>query len=540
MTDSYNLLEEQWIPVRRQSGVRDWITPHQIAEMADAPVELDSLRPDFNGGLIQFLIGLLQTVYAPANEKGWRRLLENPPPPEELQVVLLKHQYAFNLLGDGPRFMQELDFPGDGVDALSVAQLLVGNPGAMTVKNNTDHFQKRGVVNRLSLSQAATALFTLQANASAGGVGYRTSLRGGGPLTTLMLGKNLWETVWLNVLPKSVLLERCEGDESQTPFPWCEPTRLSKKGESVQPAEVSPYTCFWGTPRRIRLSAPVEGGCGIEGNNGLCIESYKTLNYGNNYGEGYKHPLTPYSHLDKVKFPNPLKGKPTGLPYTEWPAMVAPVNVRRPAAVIEYALSNKRVRRVLKSSEVPRMWAFGFDMDNAKARGWQEAKTPLHLLSMPDDASPSELLRQYKQFGAVLGGWVEGASLAKKIATGCIGEALAHAARDKFKPAFWTAVTLDFWRQSEAHFYGHMGRLTDADVLGDLDAEQQLSQLWLGDLRSAAKAIFERYVPTEAGAVEQTPKRIALAHRNLNRALHGKKLAATVGVNLPKTKGDKA
>jgi len=63
-----NLLEKSWIPVRRASGQRLWIAPYQITDGIgqDPIVALDAVRPDFNGALIQFLIGLVQTAWARA------------------------------------------------------------------------------------------------------------------------------------------------------------------------------------------------------------------------------------------------------------------------------------------------------------------------------------------------------------------------------------------------------------------------------------------------------------------------------------------
>ena len=65
----YNLLVEPWIPVRRRSGERSWIAPWQVTEVEDPPLSIDTGRPDFDGALIQFLIGLVQTAAAPETKK---------------------------------------------------------------------------------------------------------------------------------------------------------------------------------------------------------------------------------------------------------------------------------------------------------------------------------------------------------------------------------------------------------------------------------------------------------------------------------------
>lgn len=62
-----NLINDQWLSVYRRSGIEDRIAPWQLTEaIQDNPVErLNALRPDFNGALVQFCIGLLQTAFAP-------------------------------------------------------------------------------------------------------------------------------------------------------------------------------------------------------------------------------------------------------------------------------------------------------------------------------------------------------------------------------------------------------------------------------------------------------------------------------------------
>ena len=94
--------------------------------------------------------------------------------------------HAFDLDGPGPRFLQDLD-PLEGADDKEIAALLIDAPGAQTLRNNADLFVKRGGAPVLSRATAAMALCTLNAYAPSGGAGHRTSLRGGGPMTTLVV-----------------------------------------------------------------------------------------------------------------------------------------------------------------------------------------------------------------------------------------------------------------------------------------------------------------------------------------------------------------
>jgi CRISPR system Cascade subunit CasA len=59
-----NLISERWIPVRHADGSHERIAPWQLTDGVggDNPiVAVASPRPDFDGALTQFLIGLLQT-----------------------------------------------------------------------------------------------------------------------------------------------------------------------------------------------------------------------------------------------------------------------------------------------------------------------------------------------------------------------------------------------------------------------------------------------------------------------------------------------
>ena len=73
MPISINLLDERWLPVRRANGDKDHIAPCQLtADYGQNPVvALDAPRPDFNGALVQFLVGLLQTACAPSRRDEW-------------------------------------------------------------------------------------------------------------------------------------------------------------------------------------------------------------------------------------------------------------------------------------------------------------------------------------------------------------------------------------------------------------------------------------------------------------------------------------
>ena len=82
-----NLIQEEWIPVIRKDGSRIPIAPWQVTDDHEKnPIQrLNASRADFNGALIQFLIGLVQTALPPSSDREWFRRFESPPQPAELR-----------------------------------------------------------------------------------------------------------------------------------------------------------------------------------------------------------------------------------------------------------------------------------------------------------------------------------------------------------------------------------------------------------------------------------------------------------------------
>ena len=257
---AFNLIREAWIPARRAKGSLEWIAPWEVTDpgpQGDDPfVSLDAARPDFNGGLIQFLIGLVQTTLPPQSERDWRELDKNPPPPETLKAEFGKYAYAFNLDGDYPRFMQDMGELGKASE-FKVSKLLMDFPGNFAEEKNSDFFVKRDSGGGMCPACLAAALFYRQSLARGFGGGYRDSLRTGDPLTTVILGATLWKTIWLNVLNKDLFLNlnsnpdhRAEEDK----FSWLGPAKSSEKGKpEIYPQNVAPEQIYWSMSQQIQL-----------------------------------------------------------------------------------------------------------------------------------------------------------------------------------------------------------------------------------------------------------------------------------------------
>jgi len=526
-----NLINESWLPVRRLSGQREWIAPWALTEAHDSDpiVALDAPRPDFQGALAQFLIGLLQTAAAPdaGGEIDWSKWLESPPSPQRLEELFRPYTDHFELGGEGPRFMQDLD-KLDG-EPKPIASLLIEIPGANTLRNNTDHFIKRGGVEHICPACAATALFTLQSSAPSGGAGHRTSLRGGGPLTTLVvldpkgeeLTASLWRDLWLNVLPESIIDGLTGNPDLRDPaaiFPWLAPTRISGKGgEDTFPQHVHPLQMYWGMPRRIRLDLddPVAGECDICSTaSESLLGGYMTKNYGINYNGAWEHPLTPHYIDANSGMPMPSHAQPGGFSYRHWSGWVTPGETRKPARVVSYFQEQRRF-----DNAQLRLWASGYDMDNMKARAWYETTVPLYLL--PDGEGRQRFIRQVDNL-------IDAATQAAYYAQSAVKEAWFSRPGDAGGDT--TFIRQEFMARTEEVFYTLLRQSHEAALHGG--EETPLRELWLQHLRREAERLFEERA--ESGALDEGElARIARAHINLRKRLMGNKLYELLGLAKP-------
>lgn len=528
---SFNLLHESWLPLVRRSGRHEWVSPADLTtELADDPfARPDWGRADFDAATLEFLIGLLATAFNPRDDFDWQALWRAPPSPARLAEAFAPLEAAFNLLGDGPRFMQELG--GVAGEASPVSGLFIEAPGGNTVTKNADLFQKRGRLPVLSLPAAAMALFTLQAFAPAGGAGHRTSLRGGGPLTTLVLPKEdtLWSRLWLNVPTGMPPWPEVGGGASV--FPWLGSTRSSEKGAPALGFEdMHPLSAFWWVPRRIALDAPVaveDTVCAITGEAAdTVIMTYRTRPWGMN-ASGPRHPLSPM-YRTKPNDPEWLfvHPQPGGLGYQHWVDLVfagAPEATRKPAAIVPEIMS----ARARATGAHLRLWVAGYDMDNMKARGFVEASFPLF---MPKNPAALSMLERHAR------ALVEGARETHAALRSAVSKALGLEKSDGTRIA---ALTRQFYDMTETTFFEGVRQLAEAfskdsedDTVGLHVARDFLGQA----LRPAALGLFDETAPLVAlCGREREIGRVVEARRTLVSALSGRDAKAVIfrALNLP-------
>jgi CRISPR system Cascade subunit CasA len=502
----YDLRFESWIPFRRASGKVEWLPPSALTDslVEDPIVALASPRADFDAAILEFLIGLLSVALSPFDEAQWTELSRDPPKPEKLSSALASLPTAFALDGDGARAFQDLDTL-DGEEATPIESLLMDAPGEQTRRFNTDIFVKRDRIPLLGRPAAAMALITMQTYAPAGGQGNRTSLRGGGPLTTLAdpraepRNEPLWRPVWANV-ETEVQLDARNGDSARawTPadiFPWLAPTRVSnpkEKGVPTRPVDAAPEQVYFGLPRRIRLViTETPGICSLTGRPDTAhVAEFHATNYGVHY-LGWIHPLTPYRR-DKQSGLLPVHGQPGGVGWRDWLGLLLDSpdeKASRPAQ----AVAHYRTRR---ASGPFRLRVSGYDVDKMKARSWIQAELP---------AFADALLEPVRSFAS------DATAAADQAATAVMHAVKAGVLqRPKEAPGDYRYLKNALWADTQGSFFEFVGTLVQhAEADGPM-----LRDRFRCVLQSAALRIFDLACPHDAG-LEASHLRRPIAARHV-------------------------
>lgn len=469
-----NLIRDPWMPVKKVNGDTATVRPSELID--PSIVSFDATRRDLNGALMQFMIGLLQTACAPEDEDAWRDVFETKWTVDELSSKLSSFAPAFDVDSGDQRFMQSSVNNESKVE--NISGLFIDTPGQPSM--NTAKFVPLHRWREMTVSDAALALFTLQINAPSGGAGHRVSVRGGGPITTLVDGEDrqdLWSLLWLNVLPQDEFLQIPGNHTSKEIFPWSHAPRFSPKGELTTPDDVNPLQVYWCAPRRILLK--IENGAAT---------GYATSPRGVNYGGEWRHPLTPY-YFDKAGSALATRPKEGGFGYRHWLAFtLGDTESHAPALTVYHALRNR--------PEVTRIRVFGYAMNNAEPRMWIDGTMPLvHVESQRE--SVQTMIEMADQSARIVRRAVSN--------TGLSAPDLAR----------------NVWSESEADFYRQLQQLSD-DAFSLED--------WANTLRNLAIVIFDNWANTFS-ADANTLQKVAQSRRGLIGQLN-KKMKDFIGAHV--------
>jgi CRISPR system Cascade subunit CasA len=486
-----NMITDPVFPIVTQSGARRFVCFFDLIQDGnDFPVSFDWPRGDLNIASAELAIGMLCLIYRPVSHKEWEAIWEGSSGIDAADRIKVLSPY-FNLFGDaegkGPRFCQ--DFEEISGSTNTADALFIDSPGINGQKKNTDLLTHRNRFFAISTKVAGIALYGLQQFAPSGGAGNRTSLRGGGPMTTLIIPRSTKSKIplihqLLVNLPINFGVDWLDDDELDRALPWLRQTITSAGEPPEEVAEASPKAhsvqAFFGMPRRIRLISNGSGYCPITGEFGPMVTGFVQKPWGVKYST-WRHPLTPYRQ-SKDDVPYTVKPKPGRFGFRDWVGIsVGRANVSEKAFTAEaVAALNLRTRALRKRGYELQILAAGWAMNNMEAESYLYSVQPLYLA--PDGRADiaDDMSKTARDFATA----AEDASRQLRIA---LNEALFAGKSRSIDTALFLETTDSFFERTENAFHTALLKLSNKD---DQTTHEDRARAWLRRLQHVALSIF--------------------------------------------------
>lgn len=494
-----NLLIDPWIPVRDKggSGTFRLLTYQQLlCESGNWQVSIP--RDDMELACVQLLVCMTQVMFLREDNKTLRTRIAKPLAVGNFSAGVEPCNDWFDLDHPTQPFMQSR-----GVNASEdtpIQKLLIGLPEG----NNHAFFNNVGEVQYLGGPMAAIALFNQASNTPSFGGGFKGSLRGGAPITTLVLGKDLRETVWRNVLTRPHIKNR---QINMSDFEQDQPTWVKsiREKETIHWNEIGLVRGLFWQPARVELvkvewpvSCDLLGGEAVEGYSGFRKEKF------NFTVEGlWPHPygaMTMYMKKGSLeqKFTSFTKTVPAWTMLSEF---VVPRNISGPDS---------------KEGSVP---AEPVNQANELADG------PLHLLVGGYRTKQASVLERRHEMLSLAQGWQDDKGYLSKLVE--IGKRAKKALRGKLyfavqgnKDKGLKGIGADIHVTAEKLFYARTESLMHEAFLKELtDKERVGTRLaFAKELAQQCRDIFKELTDPYEMKPELIPV-IALAWRNMNMDL---------------------
>jgi CRISPR system Cascade subunit CasA len=199
-----NLLESPWIPVRADSGRGEFqlLTYRDLLCKSGQNWQISLPRDDLELACLQLLVCMTQVMFLPNDDHELRAQIASPLDPVAFEPAIAAYAGWFDLDHPTQPFMQTRGVRAAG--DTPIQKLLIGLPEG----NNHAFFNDAGEVMHLGGTLAAISLFNQASNCPSFGGGFKGSLRGGAPITTLVFDPDLRRMVWRNVLTRQRLAKR--------------------------------------------------------------------------------------------------------------------------------------------------------------------------------------------------------------------------------------------------------------------------------------------------------------------------------------------
>lgn len=248
-----NLLTGVWIPVRPVAGGEfRQITLQQLL-CSPEPFLLTLPRDDMELAACQLLVSILQLIWPPEDVPQLIQRLSQPLTANAFAAGVADWADGFDLSHAEQPFMQV-----KGVEAKEITpmdKLLVG----LTGSTNCAFVNQPGQGDALCAGCTAIALFNQAGNAPGFGGGFKSGLRGGTPVTTLIQQACLRTTLWANVLMQTQLDDHYPGwrEQPRNAFTWQQPIISNS---TIPAGSIGLARGLFWQPAHIELCPPTRGG----------------------------------------------------------------------------------------------------------------------------------------------------------------------------------------------------------------------------------------------------------------------------------------
>ena len=467
-----NLTLEPWIPALRADGGRDLFSLNELFAQAHELRDL-AVKPHERIALMRLLLCITQAALdGPANEDEWETC--EPLIQPRVRDYLSKWKGAFELFGDGPRFLQLPNLkPGKDSDEGNAATKL---DLALATGNNSTLFDNRAGEDRtLASARSALNLLTFQCFAPGGRIGVakwngqETAGKGSSnhaPCTpssmvhTLVIGGTLLETLHRN------LLTRENGTDFHGPNRWGKPVweQPVEKGEDKAATENAGMTHLG---RLVPLSRAVR----------LADDGFSII-----LANGLDYPIFPAfreATATVIKRKEELALLPASTSRSLWRQLAAVSVTRRVGAD---AVCGPLALNHPTTSPQTSLWVGALVTDKAKIEDVVES-----TYSLPAG--------MFTDFGRAA--YEKGVTYAEEREGILIQAVKTYASTLKVASPAYDRARQHFWTRVEQHLAALMELPRNTDLITDLP-----NCAWGKAVQAAARAAYEQSCP------RQTPRQI--------------------------------
>jgi len=280
-----NLLTDDWIPVQRD-GLFQQISLKTLLTKNEA-WQISLPRDDMEMACLQMLVSLTQILFIPEDKTQLQAQISKPLPEQSYINAIAGKLDWFELDHPQHPFMQVRGVKAK--ELTDMAKLFAGLTGA----TSSAFVNEPDLASQLCPTCAAIGLFNQATNCPGFGGGFKASLRGSAPITTLIMGSDLRQTLWRNILCKDTL---------DIVMPWHEVTQSQKPnwvvqvkaGEQIEANQTGLLRGLFWQPAHIELEKK-EGKavcdcCGQHGNHYI---GFKKEKFVYNFDGVWPHPHGP-------------------------------------------------------------------------------------------------------------------------------------------------------------------------------------------------------------------------------------------------------